>query len=159
MFVTSLVVLALAIVLAGACRRLSRALWDCQVELVRLERSLADLSADLCYQRVRKAARLEQQELVERSVDTAAASAETIHKAVAGVTFGVLDAVPFARRISGVVKGTHDGIAGSVYSTVRGANKEIGDITREYIEKESPRGAGDVSPNDGGEAENAKRGE
>jgi hypothetical protein len=122
-----------ALTVAGLTWKISRLLGDKQDRLVSLENSLMDLLAKRQEAKIKIAARLEQQEIVEVAVDTGAASAEVVHKAVADVTFGVLDSIPVTEGVSKLVRGLHDGIAGSIYSTVRLSNKEAGNLAKGYI--------------------------
>ena len=124
-------IMAITLLLAGW--QLSRRLDRLQGRVSHLSRELEDALIDRQKKKIGAAAALEQQKLVEKSVETGAASAETIHKAVSGATFGILESIPVTRGVSRLVREVHDGIAGSVYSTVRGANKQIGDITKDYL--------------------------
>ena len=113
--------------------RLSRRLAERQDRLAALEHALADHLADESAARIRQAALLEQQEIVEKSVDVGANSAELVHKAVAGVTFGILDAIPVTKGVSRFVRSIHDGIADTIYATVRTSNREIGGLAKELL--------------------------
>jgi len=125
--------LTAALSLAGWTWRLSLALRDRQRELVALEHALMDYVVEEQCARLRQAALLEQQQIVEKSVDTGASSAEVVHKAVAGVTFGILDAIPATKGVSRLVRGLHNGIADTIYDTVRTSNKEIGGLAKELL--------------------------
>lgn len=127
------IVVVAALLLSGLAWRLSHLLAEKQGRLAGIEISLMDLMAERQEAKTKKAAALEQQKIVEKSVDTGAASAEVIHKSVASVTFGVLDSIPATEGVSKLVRGLHDGIAGTIYSTVRTSNKQVGNLAKDYI--------------------------
>ena len=135
MSVTTATVLAAAVALAVAGALLASALRAKQARLVALERALEDLLAAERQAVIRHEALLEQQDIVEKSVETGAKSAEAIHKTVAGVTFGILDSIPATEGVSRLVRGVHDGVSGSVYATVRGTNKQLGKLARAYLKE------------------------
>ena len=130
--IVALVAIA-ALVVAGLTWKISRILGAKQDRMVGLEYSLMELLAKRQEAKIKIAAQLEQQKIVEKAVETGTASAQVVHKAVAEVTFGVLDSIPVTEGISKLVRGLHDGIAGSIYSTVRVSNKQAGNLAKGYI--------------------------
>ena len=83
--------------------------------------------------RIRHAALLEQQEIVEKSVDTGAGTAEVVHKTVSDPAFGIMDNMEATKDVSKLARGLHDGIADGIYATVRASDKEIGKLARELL--------------------------
>lgn len=133
------IIVLMAMALLAAAWLLGRRLERLQGRVSQLSHGLEDALIDRQQKKIGAAAALEQQKLVEKSVETGAASAETIHKAVSGATFGILDSISATRGVSRMVREVHDGIAGSVYATVRGANKQIGEITKEYLSEQQEK--------------------
>jgi hypothetical protein len=133
MSISSLILAILALSLLGAAWKLSRLLADKQTRLIDLQQSLVNLLAEQRIASIKRAALLEQQKIVEQSVKTGAATAETVHKAVADVAFGVMDAIPVTEEVSKFARSLHNGIADTIYSTVRTSNKQIGGLAREYL--------------------------
>ena len=129
---TTLTVLGVA-----AARRLDAR----QRGMIARQRLLFDRLAAQREARIRQDARLEQQRIVEKSIEAGAVSAQTIHRTVAGVTFGILNAIPVTEGVSRVVRSVHDGIADTVYSAVRESNKQIGKVAKTYIDDSGPGAA------------------
>ena len=100
MSLTSTVLLVLAVGLLGFAWRLSQQIAERRTQLISLQRALVDLLAERRTAAIKRAALLEQQELVEKTVKTGAETAETVHKAVADVAFGVMDAIPVTEEVS-----------------------------------------------------------
>jgi len=150
MSLTSTVLLVLAVGLLGFAWRLSQQIAERRARLISLQRALVDLLAERRTAAIKRAALLEQQELVEKTVKTGAETAETVHKAVADVAFGVMDAIPVTEEVSKLARGLHDGIAGSIYSTVRTSNTQIGGLAREFLKLKDEY---DASRRSKGEAE------
>lgn len=125
--------LVASLLLGGFTWVLARRLADRRRTLVALEKALMDYLVLEQNGRIRHAAWLEQQKIVEQSVDTGADSAELVHKTVADVAFGIMDNMDATKDVSKFARGLHDGIADSVYATVRTSNKEIGKLTKELL--------------------------
>jgi hypothetical protein len=70
------------------------------------------------------------QRLAETAIDTGTDVARTIHRSIASVPFGVLEALPVTRDVSKVVRQTHDVIADAVYGSIKGVNRGLGQLTR-----------------------------
>ena len=124
-----------ALTVAGMTWQLARSLGKKQRRLVGMEFALMDFLAQRQEAKIKTAARHEKQKIVETSIDVGTDSAEVIHKAVAGITFGVLDTIPATEGLSKLVRGLHDGIAGQIYSTVRGSNKLAGELAKGHIKR------------------------
>ena len=125
--------LVIALLLGAITWALAHRLADRRRTLVALERALVDYLVLEQNGRIKHAALLEQQKIVEKSVDTGADSAELVHKTVADVAFGIMDNIDATKDVSKFARGLHDGIADSVYATVRTSNKEIGKLTKELL--------------------------
>jgi len=77
----------------------------------------------------------EAQEKLEDTIDIATATVRTIHKGIAAIPFGILEAIPATRHTTKVVRGTHDLISDVVYSSISIANKTSGKVIRKGIGK------------------------
>jgi hypothetical protein len=128
-----MITLTSALLLGGFTVVLARQLAERRHTLIALEKALMDYLTMEQNGRIRHAARLEQQAIVEKTVDTGAGSAELVHKTVADVTFGIMNNIEVTKEASKLVRGLHDGIADSVYTTVRTSNKEIGKLAKELL--------------------------
>lgn len=76
---------------------------------------------------------LEAQEILEGSIDGTTATVRAIHKGIASIPFGILEAIPVTRDTTRVVRGTHDLISDVVYSGISTANKASGKVIRKGI--------------------------
>lgn len=76
---------------------------------------------------------LEAQEILEGSIDGTTAAVRAIHKGIASIPFGILEAIPVTREPTRVVRGTHDLISDVVYSGISVANKTSGKVIRKGI--------------------------
>ena len=135
MSIMALVLTAAAAALAALGVVVARELHAKQARLVALEHALVDCLAAEREASIRHEALVEQQDIAEKSVETGAKSAETIHRTVAGVTFGILDSIPATENVSRLVRGVHDGVAGTVYASVRDTNKQLGKLARGYLKE------------------------
>ena len=59
----------------------------------------------------------------------------TIHKGIAAIPFGILEAIPVTRHTTKVVRGTHDLISDAVYGSISIVNKTSGKVIRKGIGK------------------------
>lgn len=93
---------------------------------------------------------LEAQQILEGTIDGTAATVRAIHKGIASIPFGILEAIPVTRHTTKVVRGTHDLISDVVYSSISIANKTSGKAIRKSIgeQKQTPREIRTVSPED-----------
>lgn len=76
---------------------------------------------------------LEAQEILEGSIEGTTATVRAIHKGIASIPFGILEAIPVTRDTTKVVRGTHDLISDVVYSGISVANKTSGKAIRKGI--------------------------
>jgi hypothetical protein len=78
---------------------------------------------------------LEAQEKLEDTIDIATNTVRTIHKGIAAIPFGILEAIPATRHTTKVVRGTHDLISDVVYSSISIVNKTTGKVIRKGLRK------------------------
>lgn len=76
---------------------------------------------------------LDTQEILEGSIEGTTATVRAIHKGIASIPFGILEAIPVTRDTTKVVRGTHDLISDVVYSGISVANKTSGKAIRKGI--------------------------
>lgn len=76
--------------------------------------------------RYRRLLKREKQQLAETLVHTGTTTVEVVHKAISGLTFGILESIPATRHGSKVVRKVHDGTSTAVYGSIRLLNKAIG---------------------------------
>lgn len=94
---------------------------------------------------LRKLELVEKQVIAEKAVEAGSIGVETVHKAVAGLTFGILEAIPATRASSAVVREVHNMAAAGSYDAVRKLNREVGKVLKEVMSAPPPSGA-QVSP-------------
>ena len=128
-----MITMAATLLLGGIAWVMARRLAEQRQTLIALEKALMDYLVVEQNGRIRHAALLEQQEIVEKSVDTGAGTAEVVHKTVSDTAFGIMDNMEATKDVSKLARGLHDGIADSIYSTVRTSNKEIGKLAKELL--------------------------
>lgn len=104
-----------------------------QTALVRAFRTVRSTVEQLREAELRKAELLEKQILAERAIDAGSMGVETVHKAIAGLTFGILEAIPTTRATASAVRGVHDVSAAGSYAAVRTLNREVGKILKEAL--------------------------
>jgi hypothetical protein len=78
---------------------------------------------------------LEAQENIETTIDLTTTTVRTVHKGIAAIPFGILEAIPTTRLPTKVVRVTHDVISDVVYSSIKITNKISGKIIRKGISK------------------------
>jgi hypothetical protein len=83
---------------------------------------------------------LEAQEILEDTIDITTATVRSIHKGIAAIPFGILEAIPVTRDTTRVVRGTHDLISDVVYGSISFANKTSGKVIRKGIGKVVSKG-------------------
>lgn len=76
---------------------------------------------------------IEAQEIMEGTIEGTTATVRAIHKGIASIPFGILEAIPVTRDTTKVVRGTHDLISDVVYSSISLANKTSGKVIRKGI--------------------------
>lgn len=76
---------------------------------------------------------LETQEILEDTFDITTSSVRTLHKGIAAIPFGILEAIPITRHTTIVVRRTHDLISDVVYSSISIATKTTGKVIRKGI--------------------------
>lgn len=103
---------------------------------------------------LRKTELVEKQQLAEKAIDAGSIGVETVHKAIAGLTFGILESIPATRATSSVVREVHDASAAGSYDAVRKLNREVGKLIKEVVgtpARLDERGPGtdkDIEPKD-----------
>ena len=66
------------------------------------------------------------QKVAEAAVHGTAATVQTVHRGIAAIPFGILEAVPIAREPTRIVRAIHDLTANSVYGAITGINRWVG---------------------------------
>ncbi len=101
---------------------------------------------------LRKTELIEKQKVAEKAIDAGSIGVETVHKAIAGLTFGILDAIPATRATSSLVREVHDASAAGSYEAVRKLNREVGKLIQEVVGNPArldDRGRRNVAKGDG----------
>lgn len=73
------------------------------------------------------------QTLAETVVDGGTATVRAVHKGIASIPFGILEAIPATSVSAKNVRKTHDAIADGVYNTISGMNRLLGVAARKAI--------------------------
>ena len=76
---------------------------------------------------------LEAQEKLEDTIDLTTSTVRTLHKGIAAIPFGILEAIPATRHTTLVVRGTHDLISDVVYGSINIMTKTTGKVIRKGI--------------------------
>lgn len=76
---------------------------------------------------------LETQAQLEKTIDVTTSTVRSIHKGIAAIPFGILEAIPVTRQTTVVVRRTHDLISDVVYSSINIATKTTGKVIRKGI--------------------------
>lgn len=139
--------LALLILLALLLAGIGWYAWQLRRSLRQLEDALHRAEAAGREQAARIAS-LEQlrdsQQLAEHVVETGTSLVREVHKGIAGIPFGILEAIPGAREPARAVRGLHDAISEGVYGALSGLNKAVGRELRKGLEP--PAGSGSQTP-------------
>jgi hypothetical protein len=107
-------------------RRIDAATAKLGVRCSELRQRLADLAA-----RAEQADELAAgQQLAQEAVEASTSDVRDVHQAIAGIPFGVLDALPPTRAASNVVRQVHDRTADGVYDAISTANRAAGGVFR-----------------------------
>ena len=114
--------------------------WQLRRTLRSLEEALHHAEAAGREQAVRIAS-LEQlresSQLAEHAVETGTALVREVHKGIAGIPFGILEAIPGAREPARAVRGVHDAISEGIYGAIAGLNKSVGRELRKGLQPPS----------------------
>jgi hypothetical protein len=78
---------------------------------------------------------LEAQEILEDTIDITTAAVRSIHKGIAAIPFGILEAIPVTRDTTKVIRNTHNLISDVVYNSINFASKTSGKVIRKGISK------------------------
>lgn len=76
----------------------------------------------------------ESQQLAEQAVETGTALVREVHRGIAGIPFGILEAIPGTRAPAQVVRGLHDAISEGIYGAISGLNKGVGRELRKGLQ-------------------------
>lgn len=129
--------LALLVLLALLLAGIGWYAWQLRRSLRQLEDALHRAEAAGREQAARIAS-LEQlrdsQQLAEHVVETGTSLVREVHKGIAGIPFGILEAIPGAREPARAVRGLHDAISEGVYGALSGLNKAVGRELRKGLE-------------------------
>lgn len=82
---------------------------------------------------------LKSQETIENTIDIATTTVRTIHKGIAAIPFGILEAIPTTRHTTKAVRITHDLISDAIYSSIKITNKASGKLIRRSIGKNTTK--------------------
>lgn len=116
------------------------ALW--QAGEARREAALAFLRAETRMAEILRLQKVESQlhdvqRMTEAAVAGGTQAVQAVHKGIAAIPFGILEAIPATRDTTRVVRVTHDAIAGTVYGAIGAVNKGIGSLLRAGINSET----------------------
>lgn len=138
--------LALLVLLALLLAGIGWYAWQLRRSLRQLEDALHRAEAAGREQAARIAS-LEQlrdsQQLAEHVVETGTSLVREVHKGIAGIPFGILEAIPGAREPARAVRGLHDAISEGVYGALSGLNRAVGRELRKGLELQA---GGAVTP-------------
>jgi len=81
---------------------------------------------------------LQTQQLTEQAVATGTALVREVHKGIADIPFGVLEAIPATRAPAKALRGLHDSISDGVYGAIAGLNKAVGRELRKGVSPAAP---------------------
>lgn len=76
----------------------------------------------------------ELQRLTENTVSGGTEVVRAVHKGIASIPFGVLEAIPATRDTTRVVRKAHDLISDTVYGTIKAVNQGIGAGVRQGLQ-------------------------
>lgn len=124
----SLLLLSLAVTAAllWQQRRRSRELAALQLGMRRVAAALLEGSrAEAQLETLRQV-----QRVAEQSVELGTTTVRNVHRGIASIPFGILEAIPVTRHPTRIVRGLHDQISDVVYDSISGGNKLIGSALR-----------------------------
>lgn len=81
------------------------------------------------------------QKLAEQGVAFGTATVRSVHRGIASIPFGILEAIPVTRHPTRIVRSLHDQISDVVYDSIGGGNKLIGSALRLGLKKPTVRRA------------------
>lgn len=81
----------------------------------------------------------ELQEAVEVSVEGVTASVRTVHRGIASIPFGILEAIPATRDTTKAVRAIHDVTSDVVYGSISFGNRLAGRGLRKGLEMKKPQ--------------------
>ncbi|MGQ0698251.1 MAG: hypothetical protein ACT4PZ_08405 [Panacagrimonas sp.] len=130
----ALVLLIASIALATALAGLWHELDATRDALFRTEIAAAEA------QRLARAERqlAEMQQLTETVVSVGASVVQTVHRRIAAIPFGILEAIPVTRDTTRIVRKTHDLISDAVYGSIGAINRGVGSKLREGLQGPGP---------------------
>lgn len=122
------------------CAELIRRAYGCERQSMRIEDNL--VTEFLILREARRQADIlkritEAQTLAQSVVSGGAATVKAVHKGIASIPFGILEAIPATSLPAKTVRQTHDAIADGVYGAIQGVNRLLGEATRKAIHTES----------------------
>lgn len=118
---------------------LVRRVYQCQHRITSLQDALD--AEHLMLREARKQAETLQrladaQTLAQSVVSGGTATVKAVHKGIASIPFGILEAIPATSLPAKTVRQTHDAIADGVYGAIQGVNRLLGEATRKAIKSE-----------------------
>jgi hypothetical protein len=78
------------------------------------------------------------QALAETVIGSGTATVRAVHKGIANIPFGILEAIPSTSLSAKAARKTHDAIADAIYGGIHGANRLFGEATRRKIRPPEP---------------------
>ena len=70
------------------------------------------------------------QRVAEQGVELSTTTVRNVHRGIASIPFGILEAIPVTRHPTRIVRSLHDQISDVVYDSISGGNKLIGSALR-----------------------------
>lgn len=74
------------------------------------------------------------QEAAEKTVHLGTAAARELHRGIASIPFGILEAVPSTRDKTREVRAAHDDISGALYDGITLGNRALGSLLRKKLQ-------------------------
>lgn len=125
----TLLVVCATLAVAFACLLLQRGLREARELLFRAEIVKAESERLLrAEQQLRQA-----QEISESAVSLGTGVVRGMHRGIAAIPFGILEAIPATRDTTRLVRKTHDRIADAVYGSIGAVNRGVGAKLREGL--------------------------
>lgn len=115
--------------------------WAAQRAQARIELQLMQVAVEQgeCARLLQNRAQLETlQQAAESGVEGTTALVQSIHKGIASIPFGVLEAIPATRSTTRLVRGIHDLTSAGVYGGISAANRGIGRSIRKQLSGQPP---------------------
>lgn len=89
------------------------------------------------------------QRVAEQGVELGTNTVRNVHRGIASIPFGILEAIPVTRHPTRIVRGLHDQISDVVYDSISGGNKLIGSALRLGLKQAARDGNKDRTDADG----------